>query len=173
MISDLATGLFIERGYAVVTTAEIAEKAEVSVPTLFNYFPTKETLVFDEDQEREEKLVRAVTARKKGTPILEALHDLFVEEEAFKPGRKRHLKAFVKLIDSTPELTLYAKQMWLRHEQALAAAIQKESKTKIGQIEAEAIAHFVLDAFYRSLQAPDPQKTLISLLEILKTGWNK
>jgi AcrR family transcriptional regulator len=65
-----------------VTTAEIAEKAEVSVPTLFNYFPTKETLVFDEDQEREEKLVRAVTERKQGTSILDALRDLFVAGRA-------------------------------------------------------------------------------------------
>jgi AcrR family transcriptional regulator len=59
----MATALFIERGYHAVTTAEIAERAAVSVPTLFNYFPTKESLVFDEDSEREARLVETVENR--------------------------------------------------------------------------------------------------------------
>ena len=64
LISDIATNLFIERGYDAVTTAEIARLAEVSVTTLFNYFPTKESLVFDEDQSIEAALVHAVISQK-------------------------------------------------------------------------------------------------------------
>jgi hypothetical protein len=53
----------------------------------------------------------------------------------------------MKLVDSTPELSRYAKQMWMRHEQSLAKSIQQEAKSKIGPTEAEAVARFVLDAF--------------------------
>ncbi|MEV6184397.1 helix-turn-helix domain-containing protein, partial [Streptomyces sp. NPDC052015] len=37
-ISDVATGLFLERGFDEVTIAEIAEAADVSVNTVYNYF---------------------------------------------------------------------------------------------------------------------------------------
>ena len=47
LISDIATGLFIERGFEAVTMAEIAKAADVSVKTIFNYFGSKEDLFFD------------------------------------------------------------------------------------------------------------------------------
>src|SRR5271156_2649476 len=72
-ISDLATQLFLERGFDAVTTAEIAERAQVSVPTLFKYFPIKESLVFDEDDEIKQSVVNAVHNRKKSQSILDAL----------------------------------------------------------------------------------------------------
>ena len=41
--------LFLENGYENVTIAQIAEAADVSVNTVFNYFPTKEDLFFGAD----------------------------------------------------------------------------------------------------------------------------
>jgi AcrR family transcriptional regulator len=173
-ISDMATILFMERGYHEVTTAEIARRAEVSVPTLFNYFPTKEALVFDEDSEMEEDLVNTVLNRKKNQSILDALLeaglkniDLLTTDE-----RKKHFKIFMAMIERTPELSLYAKQMWLRHEKALAKAIQKEVKSKMSALEAEAIARFVLDSFYRSMADAHPKASLKALFAILKQGWD-
>ena len=46
-LSDVATGLFLERGFEAVTVAEIAEAADVSVNTVYNYFPAKEDLFLD------------------------------------------------------------------------------------------------------------------------------
>jgi len=48
-ISDVATRLFEEHGFEQVTVAQIAEAANVSVKTIFNYFGTKEELFFDAD----------------------------------------------------------------------------------------------------------------------------
>ncbi len=44
-LSDVAIGLFLERGFDAVSVAEVAAAAEVSKPTLFRYFPAKEDLV--------------------------------------------------------------------------------------------------------------------------------
>ena len=55
-ISDVAMGLFAERGYDAVTVAEIARAADVSEQTVFNYFPAKEDLVFDEEEQMREAL---------------------------------------------------------------------------------------------------------------------
>ena len=55
-IADEAMRLFVTRGFDHVTVAEIAAAAGVSQKTVFNYFPTKEDLVFDEVPRREAAL---------------------------------------------------------------------------------------------------------------------
>ena len=46
LIAETARRLFGERGFERVTVAEIARAADVSEQTVFNYFPTKEDLVY-------------------------------------------------------------------------------------------------------------------------------
>jgi AcrR family transcriptional regulator len=46
-LSDTATEMFMERGFGAVRVAEVAEACGVSGKTVFNYFPTKESLVLD------------------------------------------------------------------------------------------------------------------------------
>lgn len=169
----MATRLFIERGYHEVTTAEIAKLANVSVPTLFNYFTNKESLVFDEDEEREERLVDAVISRKKGVSILDALRDFGMKNPAFKPENRKLVREFRNLIRSTPELSAYERQISMRYENSLAKVLQKESKNELGKVEAQCIAHFILDAFYRSSDSSRPEETLNALFEILKKGWGE
>src|SRR5450432_4005955 len=46
-LSDTATQMFMERGFDAVRVAEVAEACGVSEKTVFNYFPTKESLLLD------------------------------------------------------------------------------------------------------------------------------
>jgi len=46
-LSDTATRLFMERGFDTVRVTEIAEACGVSEKTVFNYFPTRESLILD------------------------------------------------------------------------------------------------------------------------------
>jgi AcrR family transcriptional regulator len=46
-LSDTATQMFLERGFDAVRVADVAEACGVSEKTVFNYFPTKESLVLD------------------------------------------------------------------------------------------------------------------------------
>ena len=66
LILDTATRLFDQRGFDGVTVAEIARAAELSEMTVFNYFPTKEDLVFGRMEFFEERLVAAVEQRDPG-----------------------------------------------------------------------------------------------------------
>src|SRR3954471_24179628 len=75
-ISDVATQLFAAHGFERVTIAQIAAAADVSVKTVFNYFPTKEDLFFDRADELLEGLLRTIRERPPGTTITAALHEL-------------------------------------------------------------------------------------------------
>src|SRR3954453_22851663 len=74
-IARVAMKLFLKRGFDAVTVAEIADAAGVSEKTVFNYFPTKEDIFFDEVPARQAALVAAVRERPPGTSMLAALRD--------------------------------------------------------------------------------------------------
>jgi AcrR family transcriptional regulator len=78
-ISDVATRLFIERGFDAVTVAEVAEAAGVSIKTVFNYFGSKEELFLDREAEVRTAIVAAVAKRPAGRSVTEALTTLFTE----------------------------------------------------------------------------------------------
>lgn len=71
-IADVAARLFIEHGFEDVTVDQIAAAADVAKKTVFNYFPTKEDLVFARAQQRELDIVALVRDRPPGTPVLAA-----------------------------------------------------------------------------------------------------
>jgi AcrR family transcriptional regulator len=75
-ISNIATGLFLERGFDEVTVAEIAEAANVAKMTVFNYFPRKEDLFFDREEEGRVLLREALEKRSRSEPPLAALRIL-------------------------------------------------------------------------------------------------
>jgi AcrR family transcriptional regulator len=81
-ISDIATRLFVERGFEHVTVAEIAEAAHVSVKTVFNYFASKEELFFDRADDVRDALLDAVRERPAGASVLEALRAVLADRRA-------------------------------------------------------------------------------------------
>jgi AcrR family transcriptional regulator len=72
-ISDVATRLFIERGFDRVTVDEIAEAADVARMTVFNHFARKEDMFFDLDDIGREELLAALQTRDPATSPIEAL----------------------------------------------------------------------------------------------------
>jgi AcrR family transcriptional regulator len=71
-VAAAAARLFAEHGFHPVTMVEIARAAEVSEQTVYNYFPTKEALVFDRADELQQALLELVADRDPGTDLLDA-----------------------------------------------------------------------------------------------------
>jgi AcrR family transcriptional regulator len=71
-MADAAADLFGRHGYADVAMAQIARAAGVSEQTLYNYFPTKESLVFDRADRFETALLQVVAGRPEATSPVEA-----------------------------------------------------------------------------------------------------
>ncbi|MCC9710570.1 TetR family transcriptional regulator [Streptomyces sp. MNU76] len=62
-MSEVAIRLFLEKGFDAVSVAEVAAAAEISKPTIFRYFPTKEDLVLYRIADHEDETARVVTGR--------------------------------------------------------------------------------------------------------------
>jgi AcrR family transcriptional regulator len=79
-IANQAMRLFATRGFDHVTVAEVAEAAVVSEKTVYNYFPTKEDLFFDEVPARLAALTGALRDRKPGESAFTALRRMQVRD---------------------------------------------------------------------------------------------
>ncbi|MVU77074.1 TetR family transcriptional regulator [Nocardia sp. ET3-3] len=170
-LADAALRLFLERGYDAVSVKEVAEAADVSVPTLFAHFPDgKESLVFDLDADREAAMVAAVRDRAPGTTVLEGLRDAFL---AFPrpPAEEGEMRDFTRLIEETPALSSYFRKMWGRHEGALARAIAEDLGRAPDDVAVVSLAHFVFGALEVARRGEDPAGDLERIFELLENGW--
>jgi AcrR family transcriptional regulator len=66
LIADTAARLFAERGYEHVAVTDVAREAEVAEQTVYNYFPTKEQLVTDREQQVQDRLCDLIRSRPPG-----------------------------------------------------------------------------------------------------------
>ena len=149
-ISDVATRLFIERGFENVTVAEIAEAAQVSVKTVFNYFPTKEDLFFDRAGAVRAALLDAVRARPQDTSPLEALRTVLSDRRVpFEaagwrslrdPERYEHFRSYVAAEHASP--ALQARRLAIAEQ--WAESLENVLADELSARDAKVLAAFVV-----------------------------
>lgn len=125
-ISDVATTLFAARGFDSVTVAEVAETVGVSEKTIYNYFPTKESLILDEADAAVERFTQAFRASPVGeSPVQIVLRALEEEARRFAVIPDELLDFFpnfAELIQSTPSL----RSAWLDIRNQMIAIAREE-----------------------------------------------
>ncbi|GAB7184900.1 TetR/AcrR family transcriptional regulator [Kitasatospora sp. Ki12] len=168
-IADTALRLFLERGYEAVGIREVAAEADVAVTTVFSHFASKEALVFEQDQDFEQRLTRAVTDRSPDEPLIPALRR---EIHAMV----RHCTAdgagpIWRMIDESPALREYEETMRLRHADALATAVAADSDPARSATACRTIARFVIGAFSLAREADDPAAAVDEIFRMIEAAW--
>jgi AcrR family transcriptional regulator len=137
-ISEAAIALFLARGFDAVTVADVAAAAEVSKPTLFKYFPTKEDLVVHRFADHVGEAAGVVRERAPGETPLGALRRTFLEGLAEHDVTKAGLHgsadvlAFQQMVQSVPSLRLRVIEQSTRSETALAEALAEYAHAPAG-----------------------------------------
>jgi AcrR family transcriptional regulator len=130
LIAETAARLFAERGFDAVPVAAVARAAEVSEATVFNYFPTKEDLVFQGMEQFETELLAAVRDRPAGEPIVAAFGRFVLRIGGLLAARDedsaRRLVAFNRMIAASPALLTREREILARSTASLAALIAAE-----------------------------------------------
>jgi AcrR family transcriptional regulator len=114
-LTDTATQMFLARGFDAVRVTEIAAACEVSEKTVYNYFPTKESLVLD----RWESTAQALRAGLADTSVhpVDAVRRILAGElaaltswlgaQSDTTAAVASVRRFGELIATTPALRAY------------------------------------------------------------------
>ncbi|MFG3253054.1 TetR/AcrR family transcriptional regulator [Streptomyces sp. NPDC048172] len=142
-ISDVATGMFLERGFDAVTVAEIAEAADVSVNTVYNYFPAKEDLFFDREEEMVDRPARAVRDREPGESAADAILGGMrrdIRDRSLYAGMMEGYDDFMRVVRESPALIARLMMMQQRTADRLRVTLQEETGAEPGDPLPELVA---------------------------------
>jgi AcrR family transcriptional regulator len=153
-ISNLATKMFIERGFDDVTVAEVAAAADVSVATIFNYFETKEELFFDREGETIEAQRRFIVERKAGETITSVLHREFLAAiDAGLPQLMTNGGSFLRTIERSSALRARLRLGFEKAEAALTETLAEETEAAAGDPTPQIVAAMLVAVQRRLIES--------------------
>jgi AcrR family transcriptional regulator len=128
-IALAAADLFRERGFAAVTVDDVARAADVSRQTVFNYFPTKEQMLFDREDELGAALLALVRDRPDGASLVAAFraHTRGFWERfgrILRDGGQTH--GFWEIVQTSPALRDYAEASFGRQADSVGDELARE-----------------------------------------------
>lgn len=142
MITDAARELFAEHGFDGVTLADVAEAADVSPGTLFNYFPHKEDLVFSGMEDRQQELLGAIRDRPGDETVLEAFVRCVLQPQQTggllgldDPRDRELLSTMSRIVAESPTLLARENQIFEHYTSALAHLIARETGATADDVE--------------------------------------
>ncbi len=142
--------LFADRGFDNVTVAEVAEAAEVSLSTVFNYFPTKEDIFFDRQEDVEQEWGEVVRGRKPGESAVAALRRHYfeaLERREPRSGIAEGLVTFHRMIEESPALRAREREIGERGVEALARTLAEEAGADPDDITPRVVANQVAGVY--------------------------
>jgi len=132
--------LVAERGFSNVTVEEIAEAANVSPRTFFNYFPSKEAALFGANPELAAATRDAIEHQAPGEPVVSVLRSLMTaqaaavaDEFAELGGDPMEWLARMRSARTDPQLHAVHGAQMAAIERSLAEAIAQRLGTDVGR----------------------------------------
>jgi AcrR family transcriptional regulator len=148
LLSETARRLFSERGFEQVSVAEIAREADVSEMTVFNYFPSKEDLVYSGLETFEDQLLAAIRERPPGQTLITAFGDFILEPRgllaASDDAVARELMSVTRMIAASPALLAREQQIFARYTDTLAQLIAQETGARAGDLRPYVVANALI-----------------------------
>jgi AcrR family transcriptional regulator len=145
-IADTALRLFGERGFEAVPVAEVAREANVSEATVFNYFPTKEDLVYHRMEAFEKELIDSVRNRAAGESALAAFGRFMLEPRGYLAAKEpdERFLAIPRMIEASPALLARERQIFERFTLALAEQLAADTGAQPDAIEPRVVAETLI-----------------------------
>ena len=148
LIAETARRLFAQRGFDHVTVAEIARLADVSETTVFNYFPTKEDLVYWRMAAFDEQLLDAIRNRPAGASILAAFERFVLAPRGLlgttDPEAIERLAELTRMITESPALLEREREIVDGYTTSLAAVLAAEARAPLSDLSPWVVANALM-----------------------------
>ncbi len=146
-IVDCATRLFAEQGYDETTLADIADAAEISPSTFFNYFASKSDIVFGLLDAAIESARRRIVDRPSEESAAEAVLAWLTEEvPKVEHPYAEAMRRIPRVIASVPELVAGDRLRYAILEDLIATAFARDLDEPADGIRARAMAAITMGA---------------------------
>jgi len=172
-----ALELAVRHGLDGVTVEQIAEAADVSPRTFFNYFSSKEEAVVAADLERARAMAERLAARSTDEPVLTSVRAVVREMVDGADARARDWVRQVRLVRANPALVPHQLAAYAAIEAQLAAVIAERTGLDAGDLYPALTAAAVMSAtrtattrWLASDGATDLVTWLDEALDLLETG---
>ncbi|HEY2733399.1 MAG TPA: TetR/AcrR family transcriptional regulator, partial [Polyangiales bacterium] len=170
LISNIATKLFVDRGFNHVSVDEVAAAADISKMTVFNYFPRKEDLFFDRNDDVQRLIRNALENRGRSSPIaaLRTLTRGMVEQGHPITKTDRIVVRYWKVVANSPALRARALEQLEELERELggwiAASVDAAHEDPLARMISGTILRAWRIALAETLR-PRPSATFLQLLD--------
>ena len=165
-IQKEALRLFLKKGYEETTIDDIADAVEISPSTFFNYFPSKEAVVFQDDLDP--LILAEFDAQPPNVSVIGALRRAMkkvlgrqaARDDAFVPER-------IALITKTPELRAAMLDQFAQQVDVLAVPIARRVHKDPNDFAVRNMAGALLGVFIAAYfaTAQDPDSDFIEQLD--------
>ncbi|WP_028937839.1 TetR/AcrR family transcriptional regulator [Pseudonocardia spinosispora] len=144
LLTETALRLFAERGYEQTTVAQIAEAADVATKTFFNYFPSKEDVLFADTTHDNAVSLEVIAGRRPGESIAALMTRVYDETlaryRAENIGADPELvRAYVRLVMTVPALLAKALHLSYELQREMAHALVKAYPDELDPVSAAAV----------------------------------
>jgi AcrR family transcriptional regulator len=153
----VARELGLARGVEAVTVEEIAERADVSVRTFFNYFTSKDEAMVGLEPGTADRLRRELLARPADEPPLTALRAVLVPARDDDAAYRWALR--VELVHRSPALRPRHLAALAEIEEALADALERRMALEAGDATARIVAGATMGALRCAVTHWETQRT--------------
>ncbi|NUT45332.1 MAG: substrate-binding domain-containing protein [Thermoactinospora sp.] len=121
-VAQTALRLFAERGFDGVTIAEVAEAADVSAKTVFNYFPAKEQLFFEHEP------LLAVSPPDMAAGLGPGL-GAGLGAGALRVADEATLSTYARIYRDSGTLQAYGRELFAAHQRELAGLLAQRERS--------------------------------------------
>lgn len=164
-----AVRLITERDYDAVTVEDIAAAAGVSKRTFFNYFDSKESVLFDPDPSEPERWAALAAARPANEPIWTSVEQFFL---AYLGAHQEKLPIQKRLLSSSPTLAQMARSTGDQFQAFLSAWVaDRLSLEPDAQFDAVVVTTAALAVLNVAFSSWDPDDGATALEALIRRGF--
>lgn len=143
-ITDVALGLFAERGFAEVSVDDVAQAAGIARRTLFRYYASKNAIPWGDFDAHLRHLRALLDDVEPQVPLGAALRAALLAFNTFDESETVRHRQRMRVILQTPELQAYSMTMYAGWREVIAEFVARRSGAKSTDLGPQTVAWTML-----------------------------
>jgi mycofactocin system transcriptional regulator len=143
-ISDVALGLFADRGFSEVSVDDVAQAAGIARRSVFRYYASKNAIPWGDFDAHLQHLRDLLDNVDQDMPLGEALRDALLSFNTFDESETVRHRQRMRVILQTAELQAYSMTMYAGWRDVIAVFVARRTGAKTADLEPQTVAWMML-----------------------------